>query len=483
MMEQDQWNPPLSFLFAMIGAAVGLGNIWRFSYVVYSNGGGSFFIPYFIAILILGIPFLVLEYGIGYSFRDSFSNVLKRINPKLEFISWALVLFVFIVVIYYMVILSWDLVYLGSSFTFSWGNDVALYFVKNVGGSSNLSNLTSFIIPTAIGAIIIWIIVWFVSHRDLNKGIGKISMILIPALFIIMIGIVLYALTLPGANIGIQTLLQPDWSKLTDINIWLAAFSQIVFSLSMGQAIALTYASYLPEGSKLNDNVLFVVFANSSFEIFTAFGMFSILGFMSSSTGIPMIQLISEGTGLIFVVFPMIFNVMGLMGHILAPLLFLAILFAGITSAVGILEPMVNSTEHKLKWSRKKTVTFLSIIGCIFSLIFTTGISSYLVGVVDGFVNEFGILFLIAIQCIIFTWMYNVDSLIPIINETSRFKVGAVWKTIIKYILPCFLIGMWLIGTYNLFTNINSFEIMVDIIIMVLVLLFSLILTKINVTE
>ena len=405
---------------------------------------------------------------------------MKRINPKLEFVSWVLLLFVFTVLIYYIVILGWDLIYLSSSFTFSWGNDVALYFVKNVGGSSNLSNLSSFIIPTTIGAIIIWVIVWFISHRDLNDGIGKISKILIPSLFIIMIGIVLYALTLPGANIGIQTLLQPDWSKLTDINIWLAAFSQILFSLSMGQAIALTYASYLPENSKLIDNVLLVVFANSSFEIFTAFGIFSILGFMSFSSGTPMVQLVSEGTGLIFVVFPMIFNIMGAMGHILAPLLFLAILFAGITSAVGIFEPMVKSTEDKFNWSRKKTVTVLSIIGCIFSLIFTTGISSYLVGVVDGFVNEFGILFLIAIQCIIFTWIFNVDLLIPVINENSRFKVGSLWKFIIKYVLPCFLIGMWLVGIYSLFTDVDSFEAIVYIVIMVLVLLFSGILTKIN---
>ena len=382
--------------------------------------------------------------------------------------------------IYYTVILSWDLSYLASSATFSWGTDVALYFVNHVGGSSNISHLTFLIIPTTIGAILIWIIVWFISHRDLNDGIGRISRILIPVLFILMMGIVIHALTLPGAYIGIQTLLQPDWSKLTDINIWLAAFSQILFSLSMGQAIALTYASYLPEGSKLNDNVLLVVFANSSFEVFTAFGIFSILGYMSFSTGIPMVQLVSEGTGLIFVVFPMIFNVMGGVGHILAPALFLAILFAGITSAVGIFEPMVNSTEQKLKWSRKKTVTFLSVGGCAFSLIFTTGISSYLVGIVDGFVNEFGILFLIAIQCIIFAWMYDIDSLIPILNENSRFKVGTVWKSIIKYVLPLFLIGLWLIGAYDLFTNVNSFEVTVDVIIMVLVLVFSGILTRIN---
>lgn len=480
MVEKNKWNSQLSFLMAMIGAAVGLGNIWRFSYVVYSNGGGTFFIPYLIAIFLMGIPFLILENGLGYSFKDSFPNVLKRINPKLEFVSWTLILLVFLVAIYYMVILAWDLVYMGSSFTFSWGSDTVLYFVNNVGGSSNLSNLGSFIIPTTIGTLVIWVIIWFISHRDLNEGIGKISRILIPALFVLMAGIIIYALTLPGASIGIQTLLQPDWTKLTDINIWLAAFSQILFSLSMGQAIALTYASYLPEDSRIIDNVLLVVFANSAFEVFTAFGIFSILGFMSSTIGTPMVQLVSEGTGLIFVVFPTIFNVMGPVGHILAPALFLTILFAGITSAVGLIEPMVSSTEQKFHWSRKKAVTFLSIIGCAFSLIFTTGISSYLVGVVDGFVNEFGILLLIAIQCIIFTWLYNVDSLMDKVNKNSRFNVGRTWKIIVKYVLPCFLILIWLIGIFNLFEGITTFEMIVYASIMIFVLLFSGILTKIK---
>lgn len=86
MVEKTQWDSPVAFILAMIGAAVGLGNIWRFSYVVYSNGGGSFFIPYLIAIALMGIPFLILEYGMGFTFKDSFSNTLKRINPKLEYI-------------------------------------------------------------------------------------------------------------------------------------------------------------------------------------------------------------------------------------------------------------------------------------------------------------------------------------------------------------------------------------------------------------
>ena len=360
MTQQARWNSSLEFIFAMIGAAVGLGNIWRFSYVLYSNGGGSFFIPYFVAIAIMGIPFLILEYGVGFSFKESFSKIMRKINSKFEIVAWMLVLFVFIVTIYYMVILSWDLIYLLSSFTFNWGTDTAQYFVSTVGGSSNLSNASFLLIPTTVGVLILWVLLWFISHRDVSDGIGKVSKFLIPLLFVIMGFIIVYSLTLPGAGVGIDTLLSPDWSMLLNINIWLAAFAQIIFSLSMGQAIALTYASYLPKNSKLIDNVLIVVGANSIFEICTAFGVFSILGYMSVTGGTPMVQLVTEGTGLVFIVFPMIFNIMGPIGRILAPLLFLAILFAGITSALGFLEPMLSSASAKLGWSRNRTCVFSS---------------------------------------------------------------------------------------------------------------------------
>ena len=480
MSQQAQWDSSIAFIFAMIGAAVGLGNIWRFSYVLYSNGGGSFFIPYLIAIAIMGVPFLILEYGVGFSFKESFSKIMKDINPKFEIVAWILVLFVFIVTIYYMVILSWDLVYLGSSFTFSWETDAANYFVNTVGGSSNLSNANFLLIPTTVGVLLLWVILWFISHRNVDKGIGKVSKILIPALFLIMGAIIIYALTLPGANVGVATLLTPDWNKLLDVNIWLAAFAQIIFSLSMGQAIALTYASYLPENSKLIDNVLIVVASNSLFEICTAFGVFSILGYMSVTAGTPMVQLITEGTGLIFIVFPMIFNIMGPIGRILAPLLFLAILFAGITSALGFFEPMLNSTSDKLGWSRKKTATILSVIGCVFSLILTTGISSYLVGIIDSFVNEFGILLLIGIQCIIFAWFWGVDKFLPALNEYSSFKVGKTWAFVIKYLLPLVLIVMWAIGIVKLFSTATTFEVTIDLIIIAVVLIFAFVLTKVK---
>ena len=480
MNQQSQWGSIFTFILAMIGLTIGIGNIWRFSYVLYSNGGGSFFIPYVIAILVMGVPFLILEYGLGFSFKKSFSNLMHSIRPEFEIIAWMLVLFVFIVVTYYMVILGWDFAYLLNSFTLGWGNDPSSFFTSYVGGSSNLASATTIIFPTLICTLILWVIFWAVSAKGVDKGIGRISTVLIPLLFTIMILIFVYAFTLPGFNIGITTLLTPDWSALMNVNVWLAAFGQTIFTLSIGQAMVYTYASYLPKNSKLVDEVLLVVVANTLYEIFTAFGVFSILGYMSLTSSMPMNELVSEGTGLIFIVFPQIFNAMGTVGHVIAPLLFLSILFAGFTSSFALFEPLLSSLCDKFGWSRKKGVTILTAVACIFTVIFSTGISSYLVEIVDGFVNNFGILILIGIQAIIFGWFYGVEKVMPVLNEFSTFKVGKTWVFTIRYLLPILLIVIWVFGIATLFKDANSFEIAVDIVITILVVGLSVVFTKLK---
>ena len=145
---------------AMIGAAIGLGNIWRFSYVLYSQGGGAFFIPYITAIVIMGIPFLIMEYALGYKFKDSLSNILKKVKPYFEFIGWFVAFLVFLVLTYYVVIIGWDCLYLILSFFKGWGADPNMYFNNNIimGGSENFSGIFTPVIPVSIITIVLWII-------------------------------------------------------------------------------------------------------------------------------------------------------------------------------------------------------------------------------------------------------------------------------------------------------------------------------------
>lgn len=463
---------------AMIGAAIGLGNIWRFSYLLYSNGGGAFFIPYTIAILIMGIPFLILEYGLGAKFQDSFSNILKRIRPKLEIIGWITAFLIFLVCTYYIVLVGWDLIYLVLSFFKGWTSNPDAYFVENiVVGTNNLGSLSQIVLPTLVATALLWIIVWYISHKSLDDGISKVVNVLMPLLFIMMSIIVVYSLTLPGMNIGLSELFSPNWSLLGDIHVWLAALGQTVFSLSIGQAIMVTYASYLPEKTKLVDNILALVIANALFEILTAIGVFSILGFMVHESGMPLNEIATSGTGLLFIVFPEIFNQLGDIAYIIGPLFFLCVLFAGLTSILAFVEPLSLGFNKKFKMSRQKATTIICVAGFLLSIIFTTGSGNYILTVTDAFLNDFAIILAVIIQAIVFAWVYDIRELLPVLNKYSSINVGSLWVNTIKYVLPIFLSILWIFGIKNLLDNQTPNDMVIEIIILILIVVVPTILT------
>ena len=475
---KNEWNNNIAFIMAMIGSAVGLGNIWRFPNVLYSNGGGSFMIPYIVSLFLLGISFVLVEYAVGYKFKLSLAQILYAIREKLEPVAWFILLVVFLITTYYVCVVGWDVIYVILSFTKAWGSNPDVFFSNSVLQASD-SIFT--IVPMVLASIfVVWFIAWFIIKRDLNDGIGKVSQILLPLLCIIVVVIVGVSLTLPGASIGYTQIFTPDWSALGNLNVWLAAFGQIVFSLSLGMAIALTYASYLPEGSKLVDNALVVAFSNSGFEVFNSIGIFSILGFMAFTSQIPFNELVTEGTGLAFVVFPQVFNIMGTAGYVIGPLFFLCILFAGITSVIALLEGVCYSISEKFLIERKLTATVVCIVGFLISTIFATGAGSMILGVFDMFLNNFALLFAVLLECIIFGWIYKFDDLINVLNENSSIKVGKLWKVVIKYILPICIFCLWVEGIYSALTTADSTSITIMLILFAVLVIVPLIFAKLK---
>ena len=448
--EKSVWDSNIAFVLAMIGSAVGLGNIWRFPNVLYSNGGGSFMIPYIVSLFILGISFVLVEYAVGFKFKTSLSKIFFTIKSRLEPIAWFIILVVFLITTYYVCVVAWDLIYVALSLTKAWGANPDLFFTVSVlHASDSLSGITTIVPWVFISVLLVWLSSWFIVQKDLNEGIGKVSKILLPILVLIVIVIVAFSLTLPGASIGYTQIFTPDWSALTNLNVWLAAFGQIVFSLSLGMSIALTYASYLPEDSKLTDNALIVAFSNSGFEVFNAIGIFSILGFMALTSGIPFNELVTEGTGLAFVVFPKVFNVMGPWSSVIGPLFFLCILFAGLTSLMALLEVASFAISEKFDFSRRRSATLVCIVGFCISCLFSTAAGSYLLGIFDAFLNNFALLFGVFLECIIFGWIYNFDELVEVLNSHSTIQMDPFWKIIIKYILPVCIYVLWAQGVYS----------------------------------
>ena len=478
--DKNEWGSNLSFLLAMIGSAVGLGNIWRYPYVLYSNGGGAFFIPYIVAILIMGIPFLILEYGVGYNFKSSFPKAVKSISKKWEYLGWFLPVAVFMILIYYSAILGWDGFYVIISAFKGWGADPNAYFTGSfLQANDTLGGLGTFVPFVAIAMLVGWVIMWVISHTDLEKGLGRVSKVLVPLLFAIMIFIVLFSLTLPGAGIGLAELYNPDWSLLLNFNIWMAAFGQIIFSLSLGMSIAFTYASYTKDDSDLVSNALWVTVANCGFENFAAIGVFSILGYMSLQSGVAVPDLVTQGTGLVFIVYPTVFNVLGDWASVIGPLFFFTVYLAGLTSILSTIEPLSFSIQNKFGWSRNKTMTILCVFGAAVSMIYATAMGSYILGIADTFVNQIAILIGVIFECIIFAWIFKAENIIPKLNAKSKsIKLGKWWLVVVKYVLPIFIAIVWVGGILEVISSGSMLELAILAILTVILLCSTFIFTK-----
>src|SRR5690606_7432750 len=282
METRSQWGTRAGFILAAVGSAIGLGNIWRFPAVAYENGGGAFLIPYLFALLTAGIPILILEFTMGHKYRGSAPLTFRRMNKKTEFIGWWAVLVAFVISTYYSVIIAWAMSYSVFSFNLNWGEDTGGFlFGDYLKLAENPGEVGSFVPGVLIPLILVWVIVLGILFKGVKKGIEIANRIFIPALVVIFLIIVIRAITLPGAMDGLEAFFTPDFSKILNPDVWVAAYGQIFFSLSIAYAIMITYSSYLPKKSDITNNAFITGFGNSSFEILAGIGVFGILGYMA----------------------------------------------------------------------------------------------------------------------------------------------------------------------------------------------------------
>ena len=308
--KRETFSGRRAFIFAAIGSAVGLGNIWRFPYTTYENGGGAFIIPYLIALLTAGIPLLFLDYAIGHRHRGGAPLSYRRFSKHFETFGWWQVLVNVIIGIYYAVVLGWAATYTYFSFTKAWGEKPIDFFVGEFLKMGDIAQGVSFeFVGMVVGPLIaVWIVSLAVLALGIQKGIAKSSTLLMPILVVMFLALVISALFLPGSGKGLEALFTPNWDKLSDPSVWIAAYGQIFFSLSICFGIMLTYASYLKKESDLTGTGLVVGFANSSFEVLAGIGVFAALGFMATAAGQEVSEVAKGGIGLAFFAFPTIIN-------------------------------------------------------------------------------------------------------------------------------------------------------------------------------
>ncbi|WP_129595809.1 sodium-dependent transporter [Anaerophilus nitritogenes] len=452
--KREQWGSKMGFILAAIGSAVGLGNIWRYPYLVYSNGGGAFLVPYFIAIFTAGIPLIILEYGFGHKYRGSAPLAFAKSSKKWEWLGWWPSITSFVILTYYTIILSWAMNYLYFSFSQGWGSDTnGFFFNEFLRVSSGPFDLGGMRWPIFICITILWLINWFICYRGVSGGIEKANKILLPTLFVIMVIIVVRGVTLPGATVGLNKLFTPDWSKVLDPKVWINAYGQVFYSLSLAMGILITYSSYLPSKTDINNSAFITAFANCGFELLSAIGVFAILGFMATSQGVPVDEVASQSIGLAFVVFPKVFSMMGSLGKMFGILFFTCLVFAGITSCVSLIEAFSAAVIDKTGASRKKIVSFAALGGYLISVMYATGAGLYFLDIVDAFINSYSVVVVGLGEAIVLGWFLGAHTIREHTNEVSIYRVGKWWDVMIKFVTPTILTYMLI---QNIVTEIKS---------------------------
>ncbi|RKQ94844.1 NSS family neurotransmitter:Na+ symporter [Mycolicibacterium mucogenicum 261Sha1.1M5] len=437
-----EWTGQFGFIISAIGSAVGLGNIWRFPGVAYENGGGAFLIPYIVALLTAGIPILFLDYAIGHRFRGSAPLALRRLAGKLgEGIGWFQVMICVFIAIYYTAVLAWASSYFVFSFDLRWGDDAAGFFTGDYLQTADAPFTMQFVPSVLIPLILMWVVALVVLGAGVVRGVQRLNMIAIPLLVVGFLILVVRALFLPGAADGLNALFTPDFAALLDPSVWVAAYSQIFFSLSVAFGIMMTYASYRRRRSNMTSPGLVVAFGNSSFEILAGIGVFATLGFFAHQQGVAVADLEGlKGVGLAFMTFPAIAAQMP-GGEIFGALFFGALTLAGLTSMISIMEVILAGVMDKFGLSRRGAVYGIGGVLALVSLaLFGTTSGLTALDTIDNWANNIGIVASAVVMTITVLWIRRAGTeLSGHLSALSTFKVGRTWLFFVSVLGPIVL--------------------------------------------
>jgi NSS family neurotransmitter:Na+ symporter len=425
---------------AAVGSAIGLGNIWRFSYMAYSNGGGAFLIPYIIALLTAGVSLLILEFAVGHERIGSAPLAYAKIKKNSEWLGWWAVTFVmFGIELYYVVVIAWCFNFFLYSFDLSWGADPNNFFFKEfLKLNTDPSNIGEIRTPILWSLVAMWLLNWIIVYRGVQRGIELANKIFMPLLFILTAVLVFWSLSLEGAMDGVKAYLTPDFAKLSEPKVWIDAYSQIFFTLSLGFGIMIAYASYLPSKSDITRNALLTAFINSGFSLFAGFAVFSVLGFMAASQGKPISEVVTKSIGLAFVAYPKAVSLMP-GGNFFGAIFFLSLVIAGLSSSISIIEAFTSAVVDKFGSNRKTVVNFVCAFGFLGSIIFTTQAGLIWLDIADHFLTHYGLVVVGIAECILVGWFFRLDILRKHVNKISSIKLGGWWDFLVKLFVPLVL--------------------------------------------
>ena len=431
--KRSSFSGKLGFVLAAAGSAVGLGNIWRFPYLAAKYGGGIFLLVYLILAVTFGFALMTAEIALGRKTGKSAIDAFSMLNKKWGFIG-VLASFVPIIILpYYSVIGGWVAKYLSVFVTGGASNAAADgYFETFI--AKPFEPLGWFLLFIGITAVVVLL--------GVEKGIEKVSKIMMPVLIFLTIGIAIYSMCMPGAMEGVKYYILPDFSKFSATTV-LAAMGQLFYSMSLAMGIMITYGSYMKKDVSINSSVTQI----ECFDTGIAFlaGLMVIPAVFSFSGGDE--TALGKGPGLMFITLPKVFNsIPGVMGNVIGALFFILVLFAALTSSISLMETVVSIFRDKFGWGRKFTCILVLIgsiaLGLPSSLGF--GVWSHIningntfLDMFDIFSNSILMPIVAFLTCIFIGFIIKPQTLVEEIEEGGmKFGRKKLFVVMIKYVAP-----------------------------------------------
>jgi len=438
--QRETWKSHWGMIAAMIGTAIGLGNIWRFPYLCGKYGGACFLIPYVVLLFGVAIFVMMCEWALGRHAKRGPLGAFDKIKFPFgrDIGAWG-VIGPFFLYSYYIVITSWVIFFVFASFEgLYFGKDTEAYF------SSFLGSKWVFVVHFAAVCITSGILA-----MGVQKGIERACKIMVPTLFVLLIIVAIRSVTLPGAKEGIEFYMRPRWEGLLNLETWIAALGQVFFTLSLGMGAMLLYGSYMKDKWGIPMNALSVTLGNTSASILAGFAIFPAafaLGFGQTIGG-------AESIGLTFFVLPKVFEVMP-GGHLFGGLFFILLAFGAISSAISIQEPSIAWLKDEAGWSRKEGALFTGLILWVMGLPFILngfiqgglGQKLALLSKMDAIIGQlaipiFGIISIIAVG------YFMGDKGFDEMNKNARVKISKTpLKFWIKAIVPIFIALLFILS-------------------------------------
>jgi len=463
--ERGQWSNQFEFILSTVGYAVGLGNVWRFPYLAYENGGGSFLLPYTIMLFFAGLPLFFMELSLGQYTGQGPTRVFGRLAPAFKGLGYAMIAATCFVGIYYNVIMAWTIFYMFSGFAseLPWANctegvnsyacnnaslgnasvspaeDYFNYVMLNLEDTTSWSNFGTVSWQLVLCLIASWTIVCLALIKGVQSS-GKVVYFTAIFPFVVLIILFIFGLTLEGAHDGIMFYLTPDPEKLKDVKVWKAAATQIFYSLGPCFGGLVTLASYNKFNNNCHRDAILVSFINCGTSVFAGFVVFSFVGFMAHIANTTPDQVVKSGPALAFIAYPEAMTKMPV-PQLWSFLFFFMLLTLGLDSMFTFVETVTTAIMDHYKWlspHKHWVVIGTCTAGMILGLSMTAQGGIYMFTLIDATCASWNILLFAIMELVLVAWMYGADRLMENIHEMGILRTDKASSAFSKY----FTIGM-----------------------------------------